>query len=91
MGRLVLDQTQSDQVHGARFPVEVCDSAGVVLGKFVPAGVYREWIEDPEFFEPIDEATRQEALRDLAAGRLRTTADLLAEFERIRQTPRNRP
>lgn len=91
MSSVVLDEVLSGKLQGGNQSVDVLDTTGRVVGHYLTHEEYVLLRAEADFFKPLDPTEREQALRDLAEGRCHTTEELLAEFERIRQTPRNRP
>jgi hypothetical protein len=81
MSKYTIDATLSQTLGRLTQPVELCDPAGHVVGKFVPAIDLSEW-------EPVDpnepDITEEELRRRLASNEPRyTTAELLAYLEKL--------
>jgi hypothetical protein len=78
MSRITVDAGLAAQLHNAGGPVELCDPAGKVLGKFSPLPDWTEWeIVGPEFSE-------EELDRRSEPGRKRySTAEVLEHLRRL--------
>ncbi len=77
MTRITLDPSIADKLHDITQVVELCDPAGRVLGRFVPAVDLSEW-------EPVSPGVSEEELdrRAESLERRYTTAEVLAHLER---------
>jgi hypothetical protein len=76
MTRVVVDANLRSQLHDLNQPLEFCDEAGKLLGRFVPeAGGARNEPEPPFLSE--EELQRREREADY------TTAELLAHLEKL--------
>lgn len=78
MTRIMLDPGDSSKLHNLTHPVELCDSEGRVLGRFVP-------LIDSEEWEPISPAVSEEELdrRAQTTERRSSTAEMLARLEKL--------
>ena len=78
MNQIFLDANGCIQLNQINRPVEICDPAGRVLGRFVP-------LIDSSLWEPISPAASEEELnrRELSNEKRYTTAEVLARLERF--------
>ena len=74
MSRIIVDAALLSKLVGVHQPVELCDEAGRLVGRFTPAIVL-----PPSALEP--RVTEEELRRRLAAGGGRTLAEILADLE----------
>lgn len=72
MTQIILDPNVVSQLHGITQSVQLCDTTGRVLGRFVPAIDMTEW-------EPVSPAASEEELdrREQAGEKRYTTAEVL--------------
>jgi len=76
MTRITLDALLSSKLHELGEAAELCDPAGNVLGRFVPA-------LDPTQWEPVTpEATQEELARREQSADWYTTEEVLARLRR---------
>lgn len=85
MGRLIVDADQLQSLDGGKKSADVCDETGRVLGLFLPQDEYIRLLYQIEVSRPADLEARRKAREDLAAGRCKTTEQILEGFARIRQ------
>jgi hypothetical protein len=76
MTRITLDASLANRLHGVCEPVELCDPAGTVLGRFLPAVDTSDW-------EPmIPEASEAELdRREWSQEKRYSTVEVLAYLE----------
>lgn len=77
MTQIFLDASVSSQLHNLTQPVELCDSSGRVLGRFIPMIDMSEW-------EPISPDISEEELDQRAKSNQKrySTAEVLARLEK---------
>lgn len=78
MTQIILDTSVSCRLNDLTHSVELCDSSGRVLGRFVPRIDMSEW-------EPLSPAASEEELdrREKAGEKRYTTAEVLAYLEKL--------
>ena len=78
MTQITLDASVSSQLNGVIRPVELCDPAGRVLGRFVPLIDLSEW-------EPLSPDVSEAELDRRANSKEKryTTAEVLAHLENL--------
>jgi hypothetical protein len=78
MTRIVINTALRDQLQAITQPVELCDEAGQVLGRFLPS-------VDPSPYEFVDLPISDEELIRLSRSKERTytTAEVLAYLEKL--------
>lgn len=78
MTQITLDASVSSQLNGVIRPVELCDPAGRVLGRFVPLIDLSEW-------EPLSPDVSEAELdrRANSTEKRYTTAEVLAHLEKL--------
>jgi hypothetical protein len=78
MTRVIVDDALRSKLHNLTEPLELCDSLGNVVGRFVPAfdpSEYEQW--EPEFSE-------EELLQEEQSNEKRyTTAEVLAHLKSL--------
>ncbi len=78
MTQVILDEHSASRLYDISYTVELCDSSGRVLGRFVPASDLSEW-------EPmIPDATEDELDRREQSNEKRfSTAEVVARLEKL--------
>jgi hypothetical protein len=78
MTQIILDANILDKLTKIERSVELCDTSGRVIGRFVPLADMREW-------EPVTPAASEEELnrREQANEKRYTTAEVLAYLEQL--------
>jgi hypothetical protein len=78
MGKIILDASALTKLESIFYPVEVCDAAGKVLGRFIPT-------RDISEYEPITPDISEEELnrRERSSEKRYTTAEVLAYLEKL--------
>jgi hypothetical protein len=76
MTKLTVDETLPAQLTGRKFPAELCDASGRVIGAFIPValGWVYEGLEPQVSEEELDRRGREEGGR--------TLAEILADLEK---------
>ena len=78
MIKVTVDDLLRTRLHNLTEPLELCDEAGRVLGRFVP-------LIDPSEWEPVSPAASEAELdrREQANEKRYTTAEVLAYLENL--------
>jgi hypothetical protein len=78
MTRVVLDASMRARLNGLTRPLEFCDEAGHVLGRFTPT-------PDPSCYEGLEPQISREELerRKRSKGKTYTTAQVLDHLEKL--------
>jgi hypothetical protein len=78
MSQIKLDAAAAGQLNQINFPVELCDPAGRVLGRFVPLIDLSKW-------EPVTPPATEEELnrREAASEKRYTTAEVFGKLESL--------
>jgi hypothetical protein len=78
MTRVVVDETLRTRLHNLDQPLELCDTSGRVLGRFLP-------VLDPALYEGLEPQISKEELqrRKQQKGKTYTTAEVLAHLEKL--------
>jgi hypothetical protein len=78
MSQIILDASLAHRLVQLTQPVELCDPAGKVLGRFVPLIDYSEW-------EPASPDVSEDELdrRSRSTDKRYTTAEVISHLERL--------
>jgi hypothetical protein len=78
MNRIILSDTDANKLGHLHHPVELCDPAGRVLGRLLPAIDLSEW-------EPVSPEAGEEELdrRERAGEKRYATIEVLARLENL--------